>query len=86
MGKRDPSRSRGCELYVADISECPGFGFSMNWITLESQSTPGIKMVDPQNHVKNGWDYPLLTFIYPGFDCGSLGPKSEIVATEKKTP
>ena len=20
-----------------------------------------------------GWEFPLLTFIYPGFDCGSIG-------------
>ena len=33
-----------------------------------------------QNHVRNkaaaavsGWDCPLLTFVYPGFDCGPLG-------------
>ena len=40
-----------------------------------------------QNHVQNseggrsyGWDCPLLTFIYPGFDCGSYRCESAPIA------
>ena len=44
------------------------------------ESTPGSKMVDPEpckelrrriSAAIRGWEYPLLTFIYPGFDCRS---------------
>ena len=41
----------------------------------ESQSKPGTKMVvipEPCTGLRSyGWDRPLLTFVYPGFDCGS---------------
>ena len=43
----------------------------------ESKSKPG-NMVDPQNRSRmkkaatvSGWDGPLPTLIYRGFDCGS---------------
>ena len=46
----------------------------------ESQSKPGTKMVNPEPCFKNqegGRNYfwlglPFLTFIHPGFDCGSF--------------
>ena len=31
----------------------------------------------------SGWDWPLLTFIYPGFDCGSNEPDPGILETTK---
>ena len=40
----------------------------------ESQSKPGRKMVDPAAETISGWDCPLLTFTYPGFDGGSRCP------------
>ena len=47
---------------------------------IESQSKPGSKMVYPEQCKElrrrpqlSGWDCPLLTFVYPGFDCGSIG-------------
>ena len=39
----------------------------------------GIKIVypEPNKELKiegiHGWEYPLLTLVYPGFDCGSRG-------------
>ena len=47
----------------------------------KSQSKPGTKMAHPEPCKKNlkaataisGWDPPLLTLIYPGFDCDSHG-------------
>ena len=36
-----------------------------------------------------GWEYPLLTFIYPGFDCGSPeGPVLDVLPaqTTPRTP
>ena len=52
--------------------------------SLESLAqTPGAKMVDPEPMYRTkaaaaiyGWDRPLLTFTYPGFDCGSLAPRA----------
>ena len=55
----------------------------------ESQSKPGTKMVYPEpctgvgrriSAAICGWDRPLLTFIYPGFDCGSYGRALELLA------
>ena len=49
--------------------------------TVESQSKPGIKMVDPTPCKElngrisvpiHGSDYPFLTFIQPGFGCGGV--------------
>ena len=46
-------------------------------------------MADPQNHASrikkaaaiiSGWDCPLLTFIYPGFDRGSCEGLSKVGA------
>ena len=51
-------------------------------VSIESQSKPGSKMVDPDlckefrrriSAAIYGWDCPLVTFIYPGFDRGSSG-------------
>ena len=48
----------------------------------ESQSKPGTKMVYPEpckelrrriSAASYGWEYPLLTSIYSGFDCDSSG-------------
>ena len=55
------------------IARCTEFG--------EIQSKPGTKMVYPEpckelrrrnSAAVSGWDCPLPTFIYPGFDCGSV--------------
>ena len=48
--------------------------------SIESQSKPGIKTIHPEPCKEltkkaaaiYGWDYPLLTFIYPDFDCWLL--------------
>ena len=66
-----------------------GWGGSHVWrlmvsfIPGEAQSKPGTKMVvipEPCTGLGRrisaaiyGWDRPLLTFIYPGFDCGPHG-------------
>ena len=60
---------------------------SLFWVALtpppaESKSKLGIEMVDPEpckelrrrnSAAISGWEHPLLTFIYPSFDCFSAG-------------
>ena len=51
-------------------------GSELPHVHLSHKSKPGIKMVYPEPRKElratiYGWDCPFLTFINPGFDCGS---------------
>ena len=61
---------------------------------IESQSKPGTNMVNPElckglrrriSAAIYGWDCPLLSFIYPGFDCSSIG-RLPLASSQLKYP
>ena len=57
----------------AETSEIPHESRNQNLVLKFGRNPRAMSRMNKAAAPIYGWDYPLLTFIYPGFDCGSCG-------------